>query len=248
MHSSDDRQDLLEQLGESGRAHLASLGKRTRARKGQIIISHRSEGRDVYFILSGTFKVLLYSRTGKEVWLRSIGAGDCFGELSILSGRPRNANVVAESNGDLIALSEAAFRELLRSNEKAAFWFLQRMAIRIGDLSDRVFEISALDVRNRLYCELLRLALEGERAGDVFTIAPAPSHQEIAARIGSQREAVTREMRDLNARGLIASSRKSLRILNLASLSQLVSRAHGVDNSISVRTLPAPRPKAVAGK
>ena len=88
-------------------------------------------------------------------------------------------------------------------------------------MSERVFEVSALGVRERVRRDLLRLASEGESFRNGVVIQPAPTHYEIAARIGSHREAVTCEFNRLEAENVIEVRRKQIRIIDIERLKQM---------------------------
>jgi CRP/FNR family cyclic AMP-dependent transcriptional regulator len=85
-------------------------------------------------------------------------------------------------------------------------------------MSERVFEVSALAVRERVRRELLRLAAEGAPSGSGVVIRPAPTHYEFAARIGSHREAVTRELNRLVEERVLEIGRREIRIVDLRLL------------------------------
>ena len=72
----------------------------------------------------------------------------------------------------------------------------------------------------RIHCALLRLAQKGERRNGGIEVRPAPTHAELASRIGTHREAVTRELRLLSKDRVIRYGRRSLMIVNLARLEQ----------------------------
>ena len=84
--------------------------------------------------------------------------------------------------------------------------------------TERVFEVSALAVRERVRRELLRLAADGTRTGRSVVISPAPTHYDLAARIGSHREAVTRELNRLAEEKVVEIGRREIRIVDLALL------------------------------
>jgi CRP-like cAMP-binding protein len=113
-----------------------------------------------------------------------------------------------------------AFFELLRGNGVVATKLIELMVAKMRSMSERVFEVSALSVSERLRRELLRLAATGERQGKIIVIKPAPTHYDIAARIGSHREAVTREFNRLEAEKLLEVGRRQISILDLARLQQ----------------------------
>ena len=99
---------------------------------------------------------------------------------------------------------------------------LKHLSQQIRSLTERVYEFSTLAVRNRIQAELLRLSREDASAGDVASISPAPTHAELASRVATHREAVTRELRRLVKLGLVEKSGRNLRILQVARLTEMV--------------------------
>ena len=97
----------------------------------------------------------------------------------------------------------------------------------VRGLSERIFEFSTLAVKNRIHSELLRLAREGEREGKTARISPAPTHADIASRISTHREAVTREPNDLTKAGLLKRDGRTLIISDLDELERLVHEVSG---------------------
>lgn len=205
-------------LRERVEANLRQL----RAPRGRTIIGAGTETTEVFFILQGELQVMLYSPHGREVSVRDLGPGDIFGELSALDGAPRSATVVATSEAHIQVMTQADFRACLESSPAAALWLVRHLAVEVRRLTGRVFELSALSVQARLHCELLRLARSD--ANGLFVIEPAPTHAELANRIGSHREAVTRELRALAELNVVRSQRRRLEFLDMEHLVRVVRR------------------------
>jgi CRP-like cAMP-binding protein len=94
-------------------------------------------------------------------------------------------------------------------------------------LSERVLEFSTLAVQNRIHAELLRLATEaGQQRGQAL-LSPAPSLSDIADRISTHREAVSRELSRLGSTGLLRREGGDLRITDVTRLARLVRDARG---------------------
>jgi len=110
---------------------------------------------------------------------------------------------------------------------EAALWLARRLTAQVRDLTERVFELNALRVSSRLHCELLRLCHGVGGEAKCVTIEPAPTHSDLAARIGTHREAVTREMGDLADKGILAQERRRITILDTVALARLVEMAVG---------------------
>ncbi len=198
------------------------------ARSGKALVSLGAHSDSVYLVLKGRVRVTLYSLGGREVILRSLGEGSLFGELAAIDGQPRSATIVALSSCTLAVIDAAAFREAVTADSESALWLARRLAAQVRDLTERVFELNALRVSSRLHCELLRLCAEaGGDDATCATIEPAPTHADLAARIGTHREAVTREMGYLAERGILAQERRRITVLDTGALARLVEMVVG---------------------
>jgi CRP-like cAMP-binding protein len=198
-----------------------------RAAKGRTLVGIGARSTDVFFVIEGEAQVVLYSSNGREVSVRALGPGDVFGELAALDGEPRSASVVALSDLRAVAMSGADFMTCIESSPSAAIWLARRLGAEVRRLTEKVFELSALNVQARLHCELLRMARLSSGHEGGLSVSPAPTHAELANRIGTHREAVTREMRLLAQRNIIRHRRRSLEFLDLAGLEVSVGRAIG---------------------
>jgi CRP-like cAMP-binding protein len=193
----------------------------------QQIIGHQEASTDVYFMVSGTVRVILFSSAGKEVAFRDIHAGECFGEFAAIDGAPRSANVVALTDVMIGSVSAETFRAILTEYPTVSMAMLTYLTGMVRSLSERIFEFSTLAVKNRIHSELLRLAREGQHEGKCARISPAPTHADIAARISTHREAVTRELNDLTKSGLVQRDGRTLIISDIAELERLVHEVAG---------------------
>ncbi|PEQ14287.1 cyclic nucleotide-binding protein [Novosphingobium sp. PC22D] len=210
-------------LGESllPHARLVSL------RPGQIVIGHQDYSNEVFIVLEGTLRVELVSRNGREIILDDLAVGDLFGEFSALDDQPRSATVTATSKATLARVPGAAFKELALSTPESAQWLTLNLVKMVRTMTERVFELNALAVRSRLHCELLRLALDAGISENSSVIAPSPTHVELANRIGTHREAVTRELQYLQKQDITASEGRKLTVVDCARLAEIVRAAAG---------------------
>ena len=181
---------------------LEALQRRCAFRRyepGELIVDYLDQTDEVFFIISGEVRVTIYSLAGKVVSFRELGPGEVFGEYPAIDRGPRSASVEARTPCLVATLPGAAFRELIESEPVVALAMLPQLVTKIRALTARVYEFSTLAVSNRIQAELLRLASLGAKEGKGARIAPAPTHTEIAARVSTHREAVTRELTQLVA-------------------------------------------------
>ena len=92
----------------------------------------------------------------------------------------------------------------------------------VRSLSDRVVELSTLGIANRIHAELLRLARHSEVTGNTAALIPTPTHAELASRVSTQREAVTKEIGRLVRAGILARGHGLLRVVDVERLETMV--------------------------
>ena len=206
-------------------AALESLAQQCRWKRfngGQRVTSRESDDRDVYLIVSGKVRITAFSAAGRQVTFRDIGAGDWFGDLAAIDGRSRSADVDALEDSLLASLRPAQFRDLLQAHRVVCDRVLDRLVTLVRDLTDRVFDFSTLGVQNRVHAELLRLAKEAGVERNVAKIVPAPKHSDLAGKVSTYREQVTRELSTMAKQGLLKRSDGALVILDVARLERIV--------------------------
>jgi CRP/FNR family transcriptional regulator, cyclic AMP receptor protein len=204
------------------RAVLAAHGRQMRVRKGQVLLAVGLPANDVYLVLEGCVSVSLVSAQGRETVLRSIGPGEMFGELAAIDGEPRSADVVAAENSTLLVIPGPAFIGLIGTDPVLSLWLARYLAHQVRYLTNRIYELSTMGVGPRLQAELLRLAGPADENG-AASISRVPTQAELAARIGTNRETVTREFSLLIKEGLVA--RDGRRIV-VPSVERLANRLH----------------------
>ena len=103
---------LFEGLKEEELEAIASVTVTRSFSKDQVIILAEEEGDALFIIHTGQVKVSIVSEDGREVILSMLGGGAVFGELSLLDGKPRSANVIATEDTNLVMLRRQDFLQL----------------------------------------------------------------------------------------------------------------------------------------
>lgn len=197
---------------------------------GAEILSHQDDTADVYFVAAGTVRVYIASIQGRTTVFRDIEAGGYFGEMAAIDGGARSASVIARTNATVAKMPAPVFRELAARHASVCFHLLGQAVRQIRYLSERINEFRTLDVRHRIYVELLRLARPGAAGTAEAVISPPPIHQEIADRVNTRREAVARELKQLERDGLVARRRGALVVTDPVLLAKMVEDARqGLD-------------------
>jgi CRP-like cAMP-binding protein len=221
------RLPILAGLSDAAVARVAQSCQWGMHEAGEQIVGYQDPSTDVYFLLSGKARAIMYSAEGKAVIFVDLQPGTIFGEIAAIDRRPRSASIEALEPCTIASLSASRFEDLLLREPTVALATLRHVTADVRRLSERVFEFSTLAVQNRIHAELLRLAGESAQGHDTVLLSPAPSLSEVADRISTHREAISREISRLTATGLLRREGGSLRITDLKKLAELVHEAKG---------------------
>jgi CRP-like cAMP-binding protein len=167
--------------------------------------------------------VTIYSASGRQVTFSDLEAGELVGEVAAIDGMPRSADAVALESTLIASLSPEAFARLLREEPTVANRVLTRLAGLLRRTTERVMDLSTLGVQNRIHAELLRLARLASPRDNRAVLDPAPRHVDIAARVSTNREQVTRELSALAKSGLLQRNGRALVVSDLRALEALVN-------------------------
>lgn len=209
---------LFAGLSVASRRRIAGELRLLSVEAGQIVLAQGEPSRDVYVVLSGGLVGLLLSESGKEVSFSEIGAGSYFGEIAALDGRPRSITISAVVQSRLGRLSGEALRRWMQAEPTVAINLAADLAERIRILTDQTFGLVVHDVDTRVRILLSHLAQSRNQLVANGVIAPAPTHEAMARRIGANREAVSRVISRLVREGTIEASRQRIVLRNVAAI------------------------------
>lgn len=173
-----------------------------RFEEAQVVVDYEDASDDVYFIVAGDVRVLVRTSGGKEVILSDMHAGQFFGELAAIDGVPRSANVTALTRCDMAIVPGALFRDLVFGSRILTERLMRLLTGRIRMLNGRLIEHTVLDVRHRVYAELLRLSQPRAGHPGERIVSPPPYHHVLAGRVGCRREQISRELGAMITLGL----------------------------------------------
>ncbi len=216
---------LLRPLGPRLLRELETRCSFVRYEANELIIDYDDPSNDVYFVIAGKVRILYRAGTGKEVILGEVGTGEFFGELAAIDGQARSANATALHRSELCLMPGAVFTDLVEGSSEFNRSLLRLLSSRIRSLDARLAELAFLQVRHRLFAELLRLSAPRPGGGDTRSISPPPYHHDIANRIGARREVISRELSALEKAGLVEKTRGALVLRDPGELNRRISAA-----------------------
>jgi len=189
--------------------------------KGQMILLEESMGETFFIITQGAVKVTRLSADGREVILAMLGESDFFGEMSLLDGEGRSANIVANEDAKVLTLSRNDFLDCLESYPKIAIALLEELATRLRKSDQQIESLSLSDSEHRIGITLIRLAGElGTIKQGHVTVKNLPYQQDIANMAGTSRETVSRTLKLLEDKKLVRRENRNLTIYNYDAFRQ----------------------------
>ena len=188
---------------------IERLAVRKRYLRNTILIEQGDEANTLYLLVSGRVKIYMPGEDAKEVVFREIGPGSYVGELAILVGGTRSASVKTLEDSDFLVLTQRSFNQIITDHPQIALTLLRDLAKRVCEMTEDVGNLALLDVYGRIVKLLEQSAVEeqGRRITGRWT------HQDIADRVGSSREMVSKILKDLRVGGYLAVEQKRIVLL-----------------------------------
>ena len=214
------RVPLFQTMDDAALHVLARVARVQRFARREYIFYQDDPGDAAYVIRSGTIAILLATDDGRELVINEIGAGECFGELALLTQAPRSASAVARSACDVIRLPRAEFLRELESQPKLMRQVLQVTAERLRASTERERALAFLDAPARLARVLLELDRAASDKGYITL-----SQDELAQHIGVARQTTAKILGQWRRAGWILTGRGKLVVLDRAALRRTARQA-----------------------
>lgn len=158
---------------------------------------------------------------GAPMTLTEMVAGDTFGELSAIDGRMRSARAVALEPSLVAVLDGDSFVSLVQTHGTLAITLLQHMAGYLRVSNRRMYNLSTLTAKQRIYVQLARLAEVNPNRPTEWIVDPLPPHTDIAFWAGTKRETVASAIGWLAREGIVSRQHRALLIRQPARLKAL---------------------------
>ncbi|HKC13842.1 MAG TPA: Crp/Fnr family transcriptional regulator [Vicinamibacteria bacterium] len=195
---------LFSELSDTDIASLGRLATKRKFPKDTVVFFENEEGDFFFMILEGRIKVTILGDDGREIILSVLGPGDFFGEMALLDNEPRSATAIAVEESELLSLHRTDFQSTLSDNRAITTALIRVLTARLRHANHQISTLALLDVYGRVARVILDMAREeGRRLKDGRIAFRRATHQEIANRIGTTRETVTRMLKDLERQALI---------------------------------------------
>jgi len=206
---------LFSELNERDLERIIQIANKKRYHKDNIILIEEEIGSTMFIILAGRVKISRISDDGREVILSILSDGDFFGEMSLLDGYTRSANVTAIEDSELLVIRREEFLQTLRDYPQVAINLLKELAQRIRKSDEHIKSLSLQDATGRVASTLLRIAEDSGlfRKGQV-EISELPLQQDLANMAGTSRETISRVIKSLSEDGYLRKQGGKIIILD----------------------------------
>jgi CRP/FNR family transcriptional regulator, cyclic AMP receptor protein len=183
---------------------ILKLATERRYRRGQVIFQKDDPGSSMAAVLSGRVRIGAMSLEGKEITLNMIDAGEVFGEIALLDGKPRSADATAFEDTHLLIIERKNFLPLLEGDKDLALRLLSVLCERLRNTSDTLSDFVMFDLPARLGRTLIKLAADyGRPNGRGVRIGLKLSQNDLSRLVAATRESVNKQMRAWEDSGLV---------------------------------------------
>ncbi|WP_457599925.1 Crp/Fnr family transcriptional regulator [Hydrogenivirga sp.] len=194
---------LFQNLPESDLRKISLRFETIDLPMGEVLFYEKDNSSDMYLVLEGKVRASLFDEQGNELVLAELGPGEFLGEMSMIDQLPRSATVIAEEPTRLATLSREAFLKILRENPDIAINVIRALVARLRRTDDMVEALAFRNVESRIVKFLIDTGKEkGSMEGGKYKLRKM-THRDLASRVGSSREAVTKALKALTFKGII---------------------------------------------
>ena len=205
---------IFSSLNEETLLQIDQVCIKMNYQKGNIILFEHDEGNALFFIVKGEVKISRESDDGREVILSLIHDSDVFGEMSLLDGMPRSANVTAMEDTELYMIKREDFLELLNNHPDVSIALLEEITHRLREAGMRIKSLSLNDAEGKVAMVLLQIADEkGKIKNGIVEIEKLPFQHVLANMAGTSRETISRTLHSFAKKGLVELEGSKLRII-----------------------------------
>ena len=205
---------FLRDVGEDGLHELAAIARCHNYPKNNILFYQGDPPDSAFLVVCGRVKITLMNEEGKEVVLTIVRPGGLFGLTGAADHGPQPANAITVEPSRIASFYLEEFAAWLERQGLFREVLLSELGLRLREAYHKIGEHALMAVKERLLFALLDIAdREGEpEPGGTGIVFTRPTHQELANRIGSSREVVSRVLKELLDSDLLHAEGKVIRV------------------------------------
>ena len=196
--------DLFAGLARDDLDALAGLATERRVLRETLVVRRGDTDASLLILVNGRLRVTAVSAEGREVTLRVMEAGTFLGEIALLDGRSRSADVTAMTDSTLLVVDRAAFLPFLSSRPDLMLRLMALLCDRLRRSSAAFEDVALASLASRLAKRLLDLAeSHGQVVPAGVRIRLKLSQKELSGQVAATRERVNKQLRQWHEQGLL---------------------------------------------
>jgi CRP/FNR family cyclic AMP-dependent transcriptional regulator len=218
------RVPLFAELSEGELTAIADRLTRREYDAGTIVIAEGERCRELLIVETGAVWLMKTAASGREQLISFERMGSTLAEVPAFDEGRYSVTASAIETTALLRLPAEDFRIICLQHPEVAMKVIKVLGHRLRHLDGLVEELSFSTVRDRLIAHLLRLAEEdGRRTGSGVEFELRENNEELAARLGTVRELISRNLGRLHGNGLIEMRRRTVRVPDVSRLEKEMS-------------------------
>lgn len=213
------RLPLFNDLSDAELALIAAGVSRLSFHKGTVIFAEGDVCHELLIVEDGEVKLLKSALNGRHQLLSIERKGSALAEVAVFDGGRYPATAEAATPTTLLRLSADSFRRICVNNPELALKLFKVLAHKLRHLVSLIEELSFSTVRVRLIAHLIRLAEQNGNPGpNLVQFELTENNEELAARLGTVRELISRNLGRLHGDKLIEMNKRTVTIPDLSAL------------------------------
>jgi CRP/FNR family transcriptional regulator len=219
---------LFRGLATEAITDIAQRAVELRLQRGEMLFLSGEPARGLFVVVRGKIRAFQQNEDGREQVMYVDAAGSVLGDVPVFDDGPYPASAMAEADAQVLFIEKNDIRELCVKYPSLALAALRMMAGKVRKHSTLVEALSLHEVGQRLALFLLSETQSAIfSADDPMALRLRLSNHEIASRIGSVRDVVSRAFSRLKHQGLISLDDRNVTILDLQGLKRYSTNARG---------------------
>jgi CRP-like cAMP-binding protein len=181
-------------------------------RAGETVCEGDEMARSLFLVASGRVQLYRTTGDGRRFVIATLGPGTVFGEASLLGSQGPDTRAVALEAGTVWVMPAKQAMEISSTDALFGFGLMQAIGQRVVEAENRLEQMAYSTIAARLAALLMDLARD-DPGGIVYA-----THQELADMLGTWRETISKTLQEFRRRGLVASGRRQLTLLDIDGL------------------------------
>jgi CRP-like cAMP-binding protein len=216
---------LFSTLDESDLALIVPLAHRRSFEPNQLVFAKGDHAEDLYIVLAGRMRISVLAPDGRELAFRNVGPGQVVGEIAVLDGGPRTADMTSVTQSEALALGKSSLVRLIEERPTFSRDLVRFLCERVRSTSEQLESIALYRIEARIARFLLELCESRRSAEPTVDISFTMSQAELGAMLGASRPKTNGALVRLEETGAIRrrGSRLSCHVDKLRAIAEDMS-------------------------